>query len=92
MPVRVYFRTKTRPSICVHRHRTWRISAARAERIRGDDELVNRLIAAFLATREPKEPSGHVEEQIYDSFTGDEDQTRSWGRSIRPNGLRARKF
>ena len=47
---------------------------ARAERIRGDDELVNRLIAAFLATREPKEPSGHVEEQIYDSFTGDEDQ------------------
>ena len=48
---------------------------ARAERIRGDDELVNRLIAAFLATREPREPSGHVEEQIYDGFTGDDDQT-----------------
>lgn len=48
--------------------------AARADRIRGDCELVSRLIAAFLATRQAKEPSGHVEEQIYDGFTGDEDQ------------------
>ncbi len=47
---------------------------ARAERIRGDDELVNCLITAFLATREPKEPSGHVEEQIYDSFVEEDDQ------------------
>ena len=50
------------------------VLTARAERIRGDDELVSRLIAAFLDTREPKEPSRHVEEQIYDDFTGDEDQ------------------
>ena len=32
----------------------------RAARIRGDEALVQRLIAAFLATREPKEPSPHV--------------------------------
>ena len=48
---------------------------ARAARIRRDDALVHRLIAAFLATREPKEPSPHVEEQIYDGFTGSDDQT-----------------
>ena len=48
---------------------------ARAARIRGDDAFVQRLIAAFLATREPKEPSPHVEEQIYDRFTGSADQT-----------------
>ena len=47
----------------------------RAARIRGDDTLVQRLIDAFLATREPKEPSPHVEEQIYDAFTGSADQT-----------------
>ena len=47
---------------------------ARAARIRGDDGFVQRLIAAFLATREPKEPSPHVEEQIYDGFTGSDDQ------------------
>ena len=47
----------------------------RAARIRGDEALVQRLIAAFLATREPKEPSPHVEEQIYDGFTGGADQT-----------------
>ena len=39
---------------------------ARAARIRGDEALAQRLIAAFLASREPKEPSPHVEEQIYD--------------------------
>lgn len=47
---------------------------ARAARIHGDDALVQRLIAAFLATREPKEPSPHVEEQIYDGFTESDDQ------------------
>ena len=48
---------------------------ARTVRIRGDDALVQRLIASFLATREPKEPPPHVEEQIYDSYTGSADQT-----------------
>ena len=46
----------------------------RAARIRSDAALVQRLINAFLAPREPKEPSLHVEEQIYDSFTGSDDQ------------------
>lgn len=65
---------------------------ARAMRVRGDDELVQRLIAAFLAAREPKEPSPHVEEQIYDGFTEDDDQpvmaafhTAEW--SARPHIL-----
>ncbi len=47
----------------------------RAARVRRDNVLVQRLIAAFLATREPKKPSRHVEEQIYDGFTGIDDQT-----------------
>ena len=65
---------------------------ARAARIRGDEALAQRLIAAFLASREPKEPSPHVEEQIYDSFTGSDDQaamaafhTAEW--SMRPEIL-----
>ncbi len=48
---------------------------ARAARIRSDNVLVQRLIAAFLASRKPKEPSPHVKEQIYDSFTSRDDQT-----------------
>ena len=48
---------------------------SRAARIRRDEVLVQRLIAAFLATRGPREPSPHVEEQIYDSFYDDADQT-----------------
>lgn len=48
---------------------------ARAARIHSDDALLQRLITAFLETREPKEPSPHVEEQIYDGFTGNDDQT-----------------
>ena len=48
---------------------------ARAARIRYDEAFVQRLISAFLATREPKKPSPHVEEQIYDDFTGNADQT-----------------
>ena len=47
---------------------------ARAVRIRHDDGLVQRLIEAFIATREPKQPSPYPEEQIYDSFTGSADQ------------------
>ena len=48
---------------------------SRATRIRNDEVLAQRLIAAFLATRRPREPSPHVEEQIYDSFFSDADQT-----------------
>ena len=47
---------------------------ARAARIRGDHAFVQRLISSFLATREPKEPSPHVEEQLYGEFIGNEDK------------------
>ena len=41
---------------------------ARAARIHSDEAFGQRLINAFLAPREPQEPSFHVEEQIYDGF------------------------
>ena len=47
----------------------------RAARIKNDARLSDRLIAAFLQTRGEREPSAHVEEQIYDSFTSNEDQS-----------------
>lgn len=46
----------------------------RAGRVKNDGILNARLIAAFRQTREPKEPSPHVEEQIYDGFTSNSDQ------------------
>lgn len=45
-----------------------------AARIKADPELSERLITTFLQTREPKEPSAHVEEQIYDGFASNYDQ------------------
>ncbi len=45
----------------------------RAARIKNDSALSDRLIAAFLQTRAERVPSPHVEEQIYDSFTGNDD-------------------
>lgn len=36
--------------------------------------MSERLIAAFLESREERAPSPHVEEQIYDAFTGNADQ------------------
>jgi len=46
----------------------------RASRIKNDPALVERLISAFMETRQPREPSAHVEEQIYDGFAGNDDQ------------------
>ena len=46
----------------------------RATRIRNDSGLSERLVAAFVQTRPEREPSAHVEEQIYDDFIGDSDQ------------------
>ncbi len=46
----------------------------RAAWIRGNEGFAQRLIAAMIGAREAQEPSMHVEEQIYDSFTGHEDQ------------------
>lgn len=46
----------------------------RADWIRGNEEFAERLIAAMAGARETSEPSVHVEEQIYDDFTGVADQ------------------
>jgi len=46
---------------------------ARAAQVR-DESFAERLITAFLATRDEREPSPHVEEQIYDGFAGNADQ------------------
>jgi exodeoxyribonuclease-1 len=45
----------------------------RAARVKNDIELSERLIAAFVQTREQREPSAHVEEQIYDCFASNDD-------------------
>jgi exodeoxyribonuclease-1 len=47
----------------------------RAARIRNDGALAERLVAAFLAARKERQPSIHVEEQIYDGFFHDDYQT-----------------
>ena len=47
---------------------------SRAAYIREDGDLRERLMAAVMETRADRESSVHVEEQIYDSFTGLEDQ------------------
>ena len=46
----------------------------RAAYVRGNEEFAQRLIATMAAAHEPREPSVHVEAQIFDSFTGPEDQ------------------
>lgn len=46
----------------------------RAEFLRANEGLRTQLIHSFLATREEKLPSPHVEEQIYDSFIANPDQ------------------
>ena len=45
----------------------------RAARIKNDQDFIDRITAAFVGTREQKVPSTHVEEQIYDGFTGNDD-------------------
>ena len=47
---------------------------SRAAYIQEDGDLRERLMAAVLEDSDEREPSVHVEEQIYDSFTGAEDQ------------------
>jgi len=45
----------------------------RAARVKGNAALRERLIAGLLASREEREPSEHVEEQIYDGFASNAD-------------------
>ena len=47
----------------------------RAAWIRSDEDFARRLVSAFLSTRPDKTPSVHVEEQIYDLFASDADQS-----------------
>ena len=47
---------------------------SRAAYVRQDRNLRQRLMAAVVEDRDEREPSVHVEEQIYDSFTAPEDQ------------------
>lgn len=46
----------------------------RAELIRSDDALRERLVAAFRSTRQDKEPSPYVEMQLYDGFFSNGDR------------------
>ena len=52
---------------------------SRAAYVRQDRDLRQRLMAAVVEDRDEREPSVHVEEQIYDSFTGPEDQALNDG-------------
>lgn len=45
----------------------------RAVRVKGDAVLCGRLVAACLESREHREQSEHVEEQIYDGFASNDD-------------------
>ena len=47
---------------------------SRAAHVREDRDLRQRLMAAVVEDREERKPSVHVEEKIYDGFTGPEDQ------------------
>ncbi len=49
---------------------------ARARRIKGDVEFCARVVSSYVATREPRLPSIHVEGQLYEGFPGPTDEVR----------------
>ena len=49
---------------------------ARARRVKDDPALCSRLVSAYTSTREPRTPSRHAEERLYDGFPGPEDEAR----------------
>lgn len=49
---------------------------ARARRVKDDPFFCARLVSAYVAAREPRRPSPHVEERIYDGFPGPDDEAR----------------
>lgn len=59
---------------------TWRVGMERlhdrAERLRGDKMLRQRLVAAFERNRPKREARAHVEQQIYDDFPSRADEKR----------------
>jgi exodeoxyribonuclease-1 len=48
----------------------------RARRVKDDPALCARLVSAYTSTREPRTPSGHAEERLYDGFPGPQDEAR----------------
>jgi exodeoxyribonuclease-1 len=61
----------------------------RARRVKDDARLRARLVAAYIASREPYPLSPHIEERIYNSFPGPSDEMRMvafhdapWGERI----------
>jgi exodeoxyribonuclease-1 len=49
---------------------------ARARRVKDDPGLCSRLVSAYTSTREPRIPSRHAEERLYDGFPGPQDEAR----------------
>ena len=49
---------------------------ARARRVKNDPALCSRLVSAYTSTREPRIPSRHAEERLYDGFPGLQDEAR----------------
>jgi exodeoxyribonuclease I len=49
---------------------------ARARRVKDDPALCARLVSAYTSTREPRIPSRHAEERLYDGFPGPQDEAR----------------
>ena len=49
---------------------------ARARRVKDDPALCSRLVSAYTSTREPRTPSRHAEERLYDGFPGPQDEAR----------------
>ena len=63
------------PSICAARTLDVTELNRRADLIQGDQAFQKRLIEAFELTRDQREPSPHIEEQLYDDFSPREDET-----------------
>lgn len=49
---------------------------ARARRLKDDPALCAKLVSAYTSTREPRIPSRHAEERLYDGFPGPQDEAR----------------
>jgi exodeoxyribonuclease I len=49
---------------------------ALARRVKDDPGLCSRLVSAYTSTREPRIPSRHAEERLYDGFPGPQDEAR----------------
>ncbi|MDE3111079.1 MAG: exodeoxyribonuclease I, partial [Acidobacteriota bacterium] len=48
----------------------------RARRVKDDPTLCIRLVSAYTSTRDPRLPSRHAEERLYDGFPGPQDEAR----------------